>query len=71
MRALLLLSALLTTPTTPPIAPLDLCGHIPDNGAPWYMEDGEGNPRPCPGDAPPPTPTPALPVRAWLPIVTR
>ena len=54
----------------PPTAPLDLCGVIPDNGAPWYMEDGEGNPRPCPGDTPP-TPEPVYPVRAWLPLVGR
>ena len=41
-----------------PARVLDLCGHIPDNGAPWYYEDGLGNPRPCPGTEPAPLPTP-------------
>ena len=53
---------------------LDLCGFIPDNGAPWWSEDGFGNPRPCPGDTPPtptPTPEPALRYRVVLAPVWR
>lgn len=74
MIRLLLLLALAATPT-PPAAPSDLCGHIPDNGAPWYYEDRDGNPLPCPGTQPAPTPTPrpepAYPARVVLVPVWR
>ena len=69
MIRLLLLLALAATPT-PPAAPSDLCGSIPDNGAPWYYEDGLGNPRPCPGDTTP-EPEPARPYRVVLVPVWR
>lgn len=41
------------------------CGFAGDPPAPWYSQDGDGNPRPCPPDpgtpptAVPPPPTPA------------
>ena len=70
MIRLLLFLVLFAAPMPPAARILDLCGHIPDNGAPWYYEDGFGNPLPCPGDAPPPpmprpTPTPPPPTYTW------
>jgi hypothetical protein len=38
------------------------CGFAGDPPAPWYSQDGDGNPRPCPPDpGTPPTPLPATP----------
>lgn len=39
-------------------------------GVDWFLEDGWGNPLPCP-DGATPTPEPALRARQWLPIVGR
>lgn len=42
------------------------CGFA--DGLPWYVEDGFGNPRPCPSEQPP-APPPPYPEQRYLPLV--
>ena len=61
LLAALVLCALLVARSTAHAQPVP-CGYVGDPPVPWYVQDGAGNPRPCPPDpGAAPTPIPATP----------